>query len=89
LHDTLGTFITDAFFPELRPDLKAGIEHFQYRRHAWNAIALALVEMARRWPRVVHLLRRPGFPSMPLIDELLARGECAEPPDNLPVEPVL
>lgn len=42
--ETLAAAITSRFLPELAADLESGIEHFRYRRHAWNAAALALVE---------------------------------------------
>lgn len=84
--DTLAALLVTAFFPALGEDLARGIEHFRYRRHAWNAIALALVELARRWPGLSARLHQPGAPAMPLLAGLERRANAGNhPPADLPI----
>jgi hypothetical protein len=86
--NTLAATLAEGFFPELRDVLARGIDHFIFRRHAWNACGLALIELTRLFPAVAARLRQPGTGPLPRFDALL-RGADGGPPENLPVEPRL
>jgi hypothetical protein len=77
--DEFAKSIVRGFVPELAPFLKRSAIVLQYRRHAWEAVGLAIVELLGRAPLQAAALARPEAFTMGAIAETLRQAAQSQP----------
>jgi hypothetical protein len=77
--DEFAKSIVSGFLPELARFLKPSAIIRQYRRHAWEAVGLAITELLGRAPLQAAALARPGAFAMGTIAETLQQAAQSQP----------
>ena len=77
--DEFAKSVVSGFLPELARFLKSSAIVRQYRRHAWEAVGLAIVELLGRAPLQAAALARPEAFAMGTIAEVLSQTTPSQP----------